>query len=330
MLRLLEILSAVLFTLSTGLLFSEQFRQRRSWVIVASVIAITSSYFTIDQIIQYFYSRTIIDLVIRHSENSKNSKIDEGVQNTQQQKGPEDAERRQREAQAAAEYAARQYREIEMERKRLEAEVAKLKADVQRSTAKADVEKATRERIEAEQEAKRLQSAAEDARREATRQRLAAETAAEEAANQRRKAEEQAERQRAELKAARDAAERQEQLERDRFFVFSVCNHTSTPISIAIDFFSEEDNARVVEGWKTVESGQCPQLGRYRRGEFRFFAKERNGSKQWSGNFPVCVEFPGPFKRIRAQSYNCPNPQFLKRFNTKFVDTPSWTVNINP
>ena len=57
---LAELFSAILFTFSTGLLFSERFRQKRGWVVLAAFVAIASTYLTIDQIVEYFWSKTLI------------------------------------------------------------------------------------------------------------------------------------------------------------------------------------------------------------------------------------------------------------------------------
>ena len=214
---------------------------------------------------------------------------------------------------------------------------------MQKSSAKAEAERAARELAEAEQEAKRLQRAAEearleanrqraasdDAKREAERQKTAAETAARDRENRRREMEEQNARQRALQEAARVEADRQRRIEEEKFFVFSVCNRTSSRISVAVDYYSDDEGARVIQGWKIVDSGQCPQLGRYRRGDFNFFAKEYTGRKQWGGTVPLCVEFPGPFKRVRTGPSNC-DDRSLKNFISKHVDSPSWTANINP
>jgi uncharacterized membrane protein len=112
------------------------------------------------------------------------------------------------------------------------------------------------------------------------------------------------------------------------YFDFTICNRTASNISVAVEYLSPELGGRVVQGWKTVQGGQCAPGGRFMKGEFRFFAKENSGPRQWSGNQPVCVEFSS-FKRLRNSPQNCPNHQ-LKYFNTKFVDSDNWTATINP
>jgi TRAP-type C4-dicarboxylate transport system substrate-binding protein len=54
--RLLELMLALLFALSSGLFFSARFRENKFWLITAGSIAIVSSYFTAEQIYDRFIS----------------------------------------------------------------------------------------------------------------------------------------------------------------------------------------------------------------------------------------------------------------------------------
>lgn len=319
---LAELFSAILFTFSTGLLFSERFRQKRGWVVLAAFVAIASTYLTIDQIVEYFWSKTLIEIVRRPPDES-HSNTDQNTSVIEQFKGvlPK-SDKIQREQALTS---------VDTDTQRLaeQAEIAKLKAQLERQEAQAAAEKAERERVEAKKEAERQRRAADDARREANQQRLAAEAAAKEAAARRLEAEQEAQKREAELNTARIEAERKRQIEEESYFIFSVCNKTSSQISVAVDYYSEQYNARVVEGWKKVDGGQCNQLGKFKKGEFHFFAKDQYGPRQWGGDFPICVEFPGPFSRVRTSATPC-DPRWLKKFNTRYVGKSSWTANINP
>jgi serine/threonine protein kinase/uncharacterized membrane protein len=175
----------------------------------------------------------------------------------------------------------------------------------------------------AEADAARIKREAEEAAREAERIRRKAEQDARDARDQAaRRERDEAERRRRE---AEDEAERQ----RAAVFSFTVCNKSSKRASVAISHYSTEVGAWLVEGWSTVEVGDCRNIGTFKKGQFYFYAKCYSGSCYWGGNdIKLCVELPGPFKRINKTGYTCQSREQLAGFRSREVDGDfTWTLN---
>jgi uncharacterized membrane protein len=107
-------------------------------------------------------------------------------------------------------------------------------------------------------------------------------------------------------------------------FTLEVCNKTNVSASVAISNRIAPGDARFeVQGWWTVPSGNCENLGEYPQGWFYIYAEQTNsGQIVWEGDFPLCVQYPGPFDVVHATGTTCPSDQ-LKQFTAE--DIPSTT-----
>ena len=111
-------------------------------------------------------------------------------------------------------------------------------------------------------------------------------------------------------------------------FSFEVCNKSGLTAYVATSSHpAVGDDRYVVEGWWTVAAGNCTTIGTFPEGWFYFFAEASGGN--WSGNFPLCVQYPGPFKAIHTTGVTCPSNR-LKQFTEKQITssgTFTWTLN---
>jgi uncharacterized membrane protein len=115
-------------------------------------------------------------------------------------------------------------------------------------------------------------------------------------------------------------------------FSLKVCNTSKVSASVAISSLVAVGDSRFeVQGWWTVASGNCETLGNFPQGWFYIYAEEtNNGQEVWEGDFPLCVEFPGPFDRINAAGFTC-TADNLKQFTSEQVPstTGTFTYTLN-
>jgi uncharacterized membrane protein len=114
----------------------------------------------------------------------------------------------------------------------------------------------------------------------------------------------------------------EEPRESDEFFTFEVCNKSYTWAAVAVSGIEiPQSGAWVVQGWWRVGPGQCEEIGKFVRGAFYAVAEQVNNSRSgWKGNdLRLCVEHPGPFKRINRGGEQCSSDD-LQSFR-KFVVT---------
>ena len=109
-------------------------------------------------------------------------------------------------------------------------------------------------------------------------------------------------------------------------FTFRVCNKSRKKASVALSY-RNENNKWVVQGWWTVQVGECRRIGTFRKGYFYYYAKNYSGSGEWRGKFKLCVKIPEAFKRINRKGYKCER-RLLKRFIEKQVKTDKYTWNL--
>ena len=109
----------------------------------------------------------------------------------------------------------------------------------------------------------------------------------------------------------------------DQMFGFSVCNRTGKEVSTAISHrLAPGSKDFVVAGWWKVASGSCRKIGSYPRGHFYMHAQA--GGNTWGkGDLTLCVETPGPFKRISLPNYKCNGP-LLRKFSHVDVKSGIW------
>ena len=110
----------------------------------------------------------------------------------------------------------------------------------------------------------------------------------------------------------------------------SFCNKTSGNVYLAISYREAPGSDRwVVEGWKQIGGGSCITLNLPNDGMVYDYAEDESDG-DWGGDFKLCVERPGPFKRINTPDYTC-NSDLLANFGeTDITGLSSKTINYNP
>jgi uncharacterized membrane protein len=111
-----------------------------------------------------------------------------------------------------------------------------------------------------------------------------------------------------------------------------VCNHSSVSASVAVsNLVAAGDSRFEVQGWWTVKANSCSTVGTFAQGWFYYYAEQTNSGRiYWGGDFPLCVQYPGPFEVMHTESTTCPDKQ-LKKFIAKQISnttgTFTWTLN---
>lgn len=114
----------------------------------------------------------------------------------------------------------------------------------------------------------------------------------------------------------------------DRMFDMRVCNKTGKEASVAVSArLSPTSRDFMVQGWWRVPARRCVDIGTFPRGNF--YAHAAAGRTTWGdSDMRLCVESPGPFKRVNFSGYKC-SKQLLRRFTHVKVTTARWTWNLN-
>jgi uncharacterized membrane protein len=109
-------------------------------------------------------------------------------------------------------------------------------------------------------------------------------------------------------------------------FNFEVCNKSNVSASVAVSNLESVGSSRFeVQGWWTVPAGNCESLGNFPQGWFYIYAEQTNsGQEVWEGDFPLCVQFPGPFDRINSAGVTCSSDE-LKQFTAEEIPSTTGT-----
>jgi uncharacterized membrane protein len=110
----------------------------------------------------------------------------------------------------------------------------------------------------------------------------------------------------------------------------SFCNKTAGNIYLAVSYREAPGSDRwEVEGWKQIGGNSCITLTVPNDGSIYDYAEdETNGD--WGGDFKLCVERPGPFKRINSADYTCNDDLLVGFGETDVTGQASKTINYNP
>lgn len=109
------------------------------------------------------------------------------------------------------------------------------------------------------------------------------------------------------------------------------CNRTSGKLYLALSYIKEPGSDDwIVEGWKNIDAHSCMDFDLARDGKVYYYAED-DGDGFWGGDeLKLCVEHPGPFRRVNSSSFTCDGSE-LKSFDS--IDPgsdASRTVNLNP
>jgi uncharacterized membrane protein len=113
----------------------------------------------------------------------------------------------------------------------------------------------------------------------------------------------------------------------DGMFAMRVCNKSGKEASVAVSArLAPGSPDFVVQGWWRVPARRCVDIGSFPRGHF--YAHAVAGRSSWGdGDMRLCVESPGPFKRVNFSGYQC-SKQLLRRFTHVNITTARWTWNL--
>ncbi|MDQ0463298.1 putative membrane protein [Caulobacter ginsengisoli] len=109
-----------------------------------------------------------------------------------------------------------------------------------------------------------------------------------------------------------------------------LCNKTSLKIYVALGYReSIGSNNWIVEGWKNISPYSCFDI-RVPNDSVIYDYAEDDEDGSWGGDFQLCVQHPGPFRRVNSGDYTC-DAKELKGFATVDVTgLADKTVNFNP
>lgn len=109
-----------------------------------------------------------------------------------------------------------------------------------------------------------------------------------------------------------------------------LCNKTGLKIYVALGYREAVgSNNWIVEGWKNINAYSCFNISVPNDSVVYDYAEDDDGGT-WGGDFTLCVEHPGPFRRINRSDYTCESKE-LKGFATVDVSGLSdKTINFNP
>lgn len=110
----------------------------------------------------------------------------------------------------------------------------------------------------------------------------------------------------------------------------SFCNHMSDTVYLALSYKDKPGSSNwVVEGWKQINSNSCFKITVPNDGMIYDYA-EMPGQGDWGGDFMLCVERPGPFKRINTADYTCDDEDLVGFGEIDAKGSSAKTVNYNP
>ncbi len=110
----------------------------------------------------------------------------------------------------------------------------------------------------------------------------------------------------AERLAREQEEERRQELRRNQTFRLTLCNKSGRGrIWIVLSYYDYDASNWVVEGWWSLDNGDCNYINdHFRRGTLYFYAHNANEAWVWKGDFGLCLSW-SRFRRINAGHFNC-------------------------
>lgn len=115
------------------------------------------------------------------------------------------------------------------------------------------------------------------------------------------------------------------------YYKVQYCNKTGGKLYLAVSYIETPGSKDwVVEGWKNLNAGACVTMT-YAAGNYYYYYAEDDGDGFWGkDDFMLCVEHPGPFRRINRANYTCDDSE-LKGFVARDPEGKDFiTENLNP
>jgi uncharacterized membrane protein len=110
-----------------------------------------------------------------------------------------------------------------------------------------------------------------------------------------------------------------------------VCNSSGRDATVAVSYVEVGSGRFVNRGWYDVRNGACTNLVSTDNSNFYMYADATDGSgRSWTGDHPLCVEYPGPYTFWSTGSDYCDEDQDLKNFVAMHAEKAgdyTWTLN---
>jgi uncharacterized membrane protein len=110
-----------------------------------------------------------------------------------------------------------------------------------------------------------------------------------------------------------------------------VCNESGRNGTVAISYVEVGAGRFINRGWYEVANGACTDLVKTDNANFYMYGDTLDGSgRSWSGNHPLCVQYPGPYTFWSDGSDTCPTGYETRNFVVLHADEPgqyTWTLH---
>jgi uncharacterized membrane protein len=114
------------------------------------------------------------------------------------------------------------------------------------------------------------------------------------------------------------------------YVALSFCNHMAEPVYLALSYKDKPGSSQwVVEGWKQINADSCFKITVPNDGTVYDYA-EAPGKGDWGGDFKLCVERPGPFRRINTSGFTCDDEELVGFGVIDVAGRSERTINYNP
>ena len=94
-----------------------------------------------------------------------------------------------------------------------------------------------------------------------------------------------------------------------------VCNESGRNATVAISYVEVGTGQFINRGWYEVANGSCTSLVSTDNANFYMYGDTLDGSgRSWSGNHPLCVQYPGHYTFWSDGGDTCPVGYEIKNF----------------
>ncbi|MEY4555836.1 MAG: hypothetical protein RL093_955 [Pseudomonadota bacterium] len=110
-----------------------------------------------------------------------------------------------------------------------------------------------------------------------------------------------------------------------------VCNNSGRNGTVAISYVEAGTGRFINRGWYEVANGACREVVSTDNANFYMYGDTLDGSgRTWSGNHPLCVQYPGPYAFWSDGSDTCPAGYETRDFVALHAEEPgtyTWTLD---
>lgn len=110
-----------------------------------------------------------------------------------------------------------------------------------------------------------------------------------------------------------------------------VCNHSGRDGSVAISYVEVGSGRFINRGWYLAADGDCTAVVSTDNSNFYMYGDTLDGSgRTWSGDHPLCVQYPGPYTFWSDGSATCPAGYETRDFvvmRAETTGTYTWTLD---